>query len=307
LVVGTAVAGWTSIRIAVLPLVNISQNPADEYLADGLTSELISKLSILEGLSVRSQTSSFAFKGKPRNIVEAGVQLDVNYILEGSVLGGTDRLRILVQLVRVHDDVPVWSGRYEARIADLLEIQDEVSRGIVNNLRLKLGRGRRRYETSPEAYDFYLRARALETRVAFLGGYQQSLSLFEQAIAKDSSFAPAYAGLAAAHAWRSGMFRANIPDEAVKMRVAVDKAVQLDPLLAETYDALGMIYARDGQFGTSRKRASAAQSSSIVTARSRTRTSPYTSFGRLAVWRRPSDTCELLRNPIRYRLKCGFG
>ena len=179
---------------------------------------------------MRSQTSSFAFKGKPRNLREAGRQLGAEYILEGSVLRDAQQLRINAQLVRVRDDVPVWSDRFDRKLTDVFSIQDEISRGIVNGLRLKLGRGRRRYETSTEAYDLYLRARALDN--------DRSIDVFEQAIAKDPSFAPAYAGLAAAHAYRSGLFRLNTADEVPKLRAAADKAIQLDPMLAEAHDAL---------------------------------------------------------------------
>jgi TolB-like protein len=258
--VALAAVGWTwfekqntSIPIAVLPLVSVSQDSGAEYYADGLTSELISKLSIIEGLTVRSQTSSFAFKGKPRSVSEAGAQLHVDYVLEGSVQRDGNRLRILAELVRARDDQPVWSGRYDRDIADVFAIQDEISFGIVNSLRLKLSAGRRRYETSTEAYDFYLRARALERQVAFSGGYERSIPLFEQAVAKDASFAPAWAGLAAAHAWRAGMFKADIADELVKMRATAEKAIQLDPLLPEAYDALGTVDSRDAQWEQSEK------------------------------------------------------
>lgn len=254
-----AVSGWLWVRrrsapiaIAVLPLHNLSEDPANEYFSDGLTDELIRNLSTIEGLAVRSQTSSFAFKGKPHNIREAGRQLDTEYILEGSVLRAGQRLRINAQLVRVRDDLPLWSGKYDRELTDLFTIQDEISFSIVNSLRLNLGRGRRRYETSLEAYDLYLRARALQIRRG-LSGYDQGIGLLEEAIAKDSSFAPAYAGLAAAHAARSGHFRHDAPVELAKMRAASEKAIQLDPLLAEAHDALGMAYARDGQWEPSEK------------------------------------------------------
>src|SRR5262249_27846614 len=147
------------ITIAVLPLENLGRDPANDYFADGLTDEIIRNLSIIEGLAVRSQTSSFAFKGKPRNVHETGQQLNVDYLLEGSVLGVEERLRIDAQLIRVRDDVPLWSSRFDRDFTDVFAIQDEISSGIVNSLRLKLGAGRRRYETSVEAYNLYLRAR----------------------------------------------------------------------------------------------------------------------------------------------------
>ncbi|MBI1788762.1 MAG: hypothetical protein HYR60_14585 [Acidobacteria bacterium] len=252
------VSGWWLVRhksapiaIAVLPLNNLSEDPANDYFADGLTDEIIRNLSIIEGLAVRSQTSSFAFKGKPRNVREVGKQLDAEYILEGSVLRAGQQLRINARLVRVRDDLPLWSGRFDRELTDVFAIQDEISRGIVNHLRLKLGQGRRRYETSVDAYDLYLRARALEGRRPSSGG--KRADLFEEAIAKDPSFAPAYAGLAAHHATRSGYFRSDHADEAAKMRAAAEKAIQLDPLLAEAHDALGMAHARDAQWEQSEK------------------------------------------------------
>ena len=248
LAVAWAVHKSAPIPIAVLPLVNLSQDPANEYLADGLTSEIISELSLIEGLTVRSQTSSFALKGKPRNVHEAGSQLAADYIVEGSVVRSGQQLRIDTRLVRTRDDVPIWSGKVEREWTEVLAIQDEISRGIVNSLRLKLGRGRRRHETSAEAYDLYLRARASATRL--FPGDDEVIGLFEKAIAKDSSFAPAYAGLSSAYAWKS-FERAGDPnrDEKLqKMQAAAEEAIRLDPLLAEAHSALGTAFAGRGQW-----------------------------------------------------------
>src|SRR6185436_16858933 len=180
------------IAIAVLPLNNLSEDPANDYFADGLTSEIIRNLSIIDGLAVRSQTSSFAFKGKQQNIRDAGKQLDAEYILEGTVFRSGQKLRINARLVRVRDDFPLWTGAYDKELTDVFAIQDEISRGIVNSLRLNLGRGRRRYETNVEAYDLYLRGRAFEMQPN-LTGMTRSIGPFEQAIAKDPGFAPAHA------------------------------------------------------------------------------------------------------------------
>jgi TolB-like protein len=252
-VITLAAAVWWRFRpqnapipIAVLPLINMNQDPANDYYADGLTGELIRNLSIIDGLTVRSETSSFAFKGKPQNARDVGRQLEADYIVEGSVLRSGQRLRINVQLFRARDDFPIWSDHYDRELTDIFAIQDEISRGVVNNLRLKLGQGRRRYETSPEAYDLYLRARALQrgrgSQVA------PSIAVFEQAIAKDPSFAPAYAGLAKAHLSLSGNALNDIPSEVVRMRSAAEKAIHLDPLSAEAYEALAAAYARDAQW-----------------------------------------------------------
>jgi len=233
------------IPIAVLPLENLSHDPASDYFADGLTDELIRNLAIIEGLSPRSRTSSFAFKNKPRDVREIGKQLGVDYIVEGSVLRAGQQLRINAQLVRTSDDLAVWSGKYDQEVTDVLAIQDEISRSIVNTLRLKLGRGRRRYETNTEAYDLYLRARSLNN--SGTEGTIESIPLFEQAIARDGAFAPAYGGLAAAYGYESGFFDAD-RDDLAKMRTAAERAIALDPLLPEAYDGLGAAYARDGQW-----------------------------------------------------------
>jgi len=132
-------------------------------------------------------------------------------------------------------------------LTDVFPIQEEISRGIVNNLRVQLGRGRRRYETSVEAYDVYLRARALTQQAP--PTLFQSTRWFEESIDKDPSFAPAYAGLASVYAIRSVQFPLDHPeDELPKMRAAAEKAIALDPLLPEAHDALAMIYTRDGRW-----------------------------------------------------------
>jgi len=119
-IAAAAVGMWSAlprnapIGIAVLPLVNVSQDTASDYLADGLASEIISDLSMIEGLEVRSQTSSFALKGKTRKVREAAAMLHADYLLEGSVFRAGQQLRLNTQLVRAHDDVPVWSRKYES-------------------------------------------------------------------------------------------------------------------------------------------------------------------------------------------------
>ncbi len=200
---------------------------------------------------MRSRTSSFAIKGRSRNIRDAARQLQADYILEGSVLRAGPQLRINVQLVRVRDDFPLWSAAYDEELTDVFAIQDKISRGIVNSLRLNLGRGRRRYETSVEAYDLYLHARALPQRDRIAA--KAIVGLYRQVIAKDASFAPAYAGLSAAYAASSFQGFHDHTDELTQMRAAAEKAIALDPLLSEAHQAFGMLYARDGQWAQSEK------------------------------------------------------
>jgi len=246
-----------SYTIAVLPFKNLSSEPNGEYFSDGLTDEIISNLSVIDGLQVRSRTSSFFFKDKPRNMREVGAQLGVALVLEGSVLRSGDKLRINARLVRVSDDSPLWSNQFDREAKDVFAIQDEISRSIVNQLRLKFGRGQRRYSTNLEAYDLYLKARALTQSESLPEGWDELLAgigKFEQVIAEDPTFAPAYAGLASAYGRLSVTPRSFPPDEAyAKMRAAAERALQLDPLLAEAYGSMGLVYSREHNWQESEK------------------------------------------------------
>jgi TolB-like protein/Tfp pilus assembly protein PilF len=247
-------AGWwmhrgvSPIRIAVLPLDNLTRDPANDYFADGLTDELITNLSLIEGLTVRSAASSLTLKGKHSSAREAGAQLQADYILEGAALRSGQKLRVNVRLVRVRDDSPLWSQTYDREVTDVFAIQDEISRHIVNNLRLKLGNGRRRYEASVDAYDLYLRARSLAIQRGPVG-LAQSIELLEKAIAGDPSFAPAYAVLAEAYSFRSSLSNTKRhEDDLAKMRSAAEKALELDPLLASAHSAMAVSLTRQGQW-----------------------------------------------------------
>lgn len=247
---GGSATWWPGVRetppipIAVLPLESLNGDQADTYFADGLTDEIIRNLSAVEGLAVRSRTSSFVFKSTPRNVRDVGRQLNADYLVEGSILRDGERLRVNARLIRVSDDLPVWSDRFDRQLTDVFAIQNEIARGIVNQLRLNLRRGRWRYETSVEAYDLYLRAR---TEVAARGilGAIQAIPVFEQVVALDRSFAPAYAELGSAYALRSVQFPVDHPvDEFERMRAMADTAVKLDPLLADAHAAVALAHAR---------------------------------------------------------------
>ena len=233
--------------IAVLPFQNLATQPDTDYFSDGLTDEIIRNLSTIEGLQVRSRTSSFAFKDKPRNIREVGAQLNANLVLEGSVLRVGDTLRINAQLVRVPDDTPVWSGRYDREMKDVFAIQDEISSSIVTQLRLKLRTGRRRYHTAPEIYDTYLRGLAL-SKGALPGSVaklREALRLFQEVVAKDPEFAPGHMGMARVLSRMSRTRRATFEGAFEQARAAAEKALRLDPLLPEAHGFMGESRAHD--------------------------------------------------------------
>ena len=238
----------TPIPIAVLPLTNLGHDPSGDPFADGLTGELVRNLSLIDGLAVRSRASSLLFTDRARDARDIGPRLGVDYLIDGSVLRSGDAFRIDVQLVHTRDGVPVWSGHFDRPIGDIFEIEDEIALAIVNKLRLHLGRGRRRYETSVAAYDDYLGARAIRFG-ADPSGYAERISGFERALGRDPTFAPAYAGLASTYAIRSMQFPLDHPpDELTKLRAAADKAIEIDPLLTEAYEALAMADARDAHW-----------------------------------------------------------
>ena len=247
--------GWSQPPvIAVLPFKNLSIEPDSDYFADGLTDEVIRNLSVIDGLTVRSSTSSFVFKNKARNTREVGRELHADLVLEASVLRAGTELRINAQLVRVADDVPLWSGRFDRELKDIFAIQDEISRSIVNELRLKLGRGQRRYATNVETYDLYLKARVLQARRGPVT--RQAIDLFEQVVAKDPAFAPAHAAIAGAYGYLLVLqvpSIAGLPVPLDQARAAVRrdalKAIQLDPLLAEAHDAMGWVHSLDSRAG----------------------------------------------------------
>ena len=235
-------------KIAVLPLVNLSPAAGGDYFSDGLTDEIISNLSVIEGLEVKSQTSSFSFKNNARDIHSVGSQLGVDLVLEGSVLRENDKLRINMQLVRVADDHPLWSGRFERQFKDVFAIQDDISRSIVNELRLKLGRGQRRYDTDLETYDLFLKGRALTNQNPGTDVNQiaASIPVLEAVVARDPNFAPAYAGIADAYAYVSGTPRTFSPELAfTKMQEACERAHLLDPFLAEAFACMGLVHSRE--------------------------------------------------------------
>jgi TolB-like protein/DNA-binding winged helix-turn-helix (wHTH) protein/Flp pilus assembly protein TadD len=256
LIVITAGVWWathprtSSYVIAVLPLKNLSAEPNTDYFSDGLTDEIIRKLSAVEGLEVRSHTSSFALKDKPRNLGDIGKALGANIVLEGSVLRSGEKLRINVDLVRVSDDSTIWSERFDRQLADIFAIQDEISRSVVNDLRLKEIGGQRRYNMRFDNYDRYLKAESLLGLGSPGNGdsRRRAIDLFEQVIAADPEFAPAYAGIAEAYAHFRNP-REYDADALKEMRRMASKAIDLDPLLAESWATMGLVNTSDLSWG----------------------------------------------------------
>ena len=190
--------------IAVLPFVNASSDAENEYLSDGITDELIDALAKISGLRVSSRTSVFALKGKPLDVRAVGALLGVSVVLEGTVRKAGDRLRITAQLTSTEDGRLLWSQRFDRQLVDVFEIQDEIAGTIVNTLRATMftelsEHVPRRYTENINAYGLYLKGRYAWNKRTH-EGVAEAIGYFEQAIAEDPSYAPAYAGLADSYA-----------------------------------------------------------------------------------------------------------
>ncbi len=232
--------------IAVLPFVDLSPQRDQEYFCDGMTEEIIDALTRAGAFRVVARTSSFAFKGKQQDIREIGRKLDVGAVLEGSVRKDGDRLRVTAQLISVADGYHLWSETYERELKDVFTVQDEISRAIVDTLKQKLPQraaGAPKVQTEDIAtYELYLKGRFYWNRWRTEGA-EKAIGYLNQAIARDPSYAPAWAGLADSYCWLA--FFGNVaPTETMpKAREAAEKAIALDDSLAEAHVSLGYIRA----------------------------------------------------------------
>jgi TolB-like protein len=229
---------------AVLPFVNLNRDEENEILSDGLTEELINALTQVEGLQVVARTSAFQFKGKTVDIRAVGRQLGVRTVLEGSLRRSGDRLRVTAQLINVADGCHLWSERFDRRMTDLFDLQDEIARAITEALRVRLGRARitPRHGQDLQAYALYLEGRYhcnRRTRAGFL----KAVDCFEQALARDGGMAQAWAGLADCHAFLGPL--AGIPggEAMARAKAAALKALEIDGSLPDAHCALGLVAA----------------------------------------------------------------
>ena len=230
--------------IAVLPFLNLSADKNDEYLSDGMTEELLNVLTKVKSLHVPGRSSSFAFKGKNEDDIfrKVGKQLHVNTVLEGSVRKAGDKLRITAQLVNVADGYHLWSETYDRDMKDILAMESDVARRVVEALQVQLGVDEERAfakkpTENPEAHRLYLLGRyhfAKFTRA----GWTNAIHYFEQALQVDPNFALAYCGLADTYGWAGGQLMPGREAWAKEMELA-QKALDLDPNLAEAHLSMG--------------------------------------------------------------------
>jgi len=236
-------AGGAEASIAVLPFTNMSADPENEFFADGITEEIINALTKIEELRVAARTSAFSFKGKHVDMRIVGERLNVKTVLEGSVRKAGNRVRIMAQLVNVADGYHLWSERYDRELKDIFEVQDEISGAIADRLKVAL-KGSQQLSVKAgtsnlEAYQLYLKGRALLYRRGL--DIRRAANCFESAVAFDSQYALAWAGLGDARTML-GLYGLERPQVIMpRAKEAATQAVALDPMLAEAHCSLACI------------------------------------------------------------------
>jgi len=230
--------------LAVLPLESLSNDPSQEYFADGMTDELISDLGQISALRVISRTSMMQYKGARKPLPQIARELNVDAVVEGTVLRSGDQVRITAQLIQASDDRHLWSQSYEGELRDALALQNKVARAIAEQIQINLRPKeqvalRNEKAVNPEAYEAYLKGRYFWNKRTG-DGLRKAIDYFNQALEKDSTYAQAYTGLADSYAllgdWEYG---GMAPKEAFpKAEAAATKALQLDDTLGEAHTSL---------------------------------------------------------------------
>lgn len=242
---GTVTAA-TRLSIAVLPIANIGGAAEDEYFSDGLTEELTSALSRLEGLRVVSRTSALSFRGQSLPLTTIASRLGVEFVVEGTVRRAGQRLRLTAKLIRASEDAPLWSETFDRTLDDVFALQDEITGRVVDTIAeaLQLGKLRGQVPVATtrnlEAYDLYLLGRHHWYERSDTG-MRRARELFQQAIDLDPSYAPAWSGLADASAVLASWQFADPAEMFPIAATAARRALELDESLAEAHASLGFV------------------------------------------------------------------
>jgi adenylate cyclase len=230
--------------IAVLPFVNMSNDPEQEYFSDGMAEEILNSLAHIKNLNVAGRTSSFQFKGKNIDLREVGQKLGVSTVLEGSVRKQQNRLRVTAQLINVEDGFHLWSERYDREMDDIFAIQDEIALSVTENLKITLLEKEREIITTThtenkDAYDLYMKGRFYWNRRG--KGLVMALDFFLEAAKLDPDFSLAHAGIADTYALFA--FYSILPPHQVipKAKQAAERAITLNPARIEPYSVLAYI------------------------------------------------------------------
>ena len=233
--------------LAVLPLENLSVTPDQEFLADGMTDELIASLAKVKHLRVVPRTSSMAYKGTHKSLSEIARELNVDAVVEGTVMRSGNRIRITTELVQIATDRALWAETYESNVDDVLSLQQRVAGAIVSTIQVELTPQERQnlkaYQpSSPEAYEDYLKGRYYWNKRSE-EGLTKAIDYFERATKEDPNYALAYAGLADCYGIIGAAIVGTVPatEVAPKAEAAARRALELDPTLAEAQTSLATV------------------------------------------------------------------
>ncbi|HEX6573751.1 MAG TPA: protein kinase [Gemmatimonadaceae bacterium] len=277
--------------VAVLPFDNLSSDPENEYLADGIAEEIINALSKVRTLRVAPRTTAFPMRSKRDDLQEVGRRLKVSTVLNGSVRKSGNRIRVTAELVNVSDGTQLWAERYDREMEDVFAIQDDISESIVRALRVILGDAERKALKAKtrdlRAYEYYLRGRQfVDLRKKSL---EYAHEMFERAVKIDPEYAAAYAGLADTYSMRFLLFESDhrLVEEG---RKAAEKALELEPDLAEAHSAMGAVFSCAGDFANSNR-----EYEKAMKLDPKLFEAPYL-WGRNLVWQgRPDDAIRIMR------------
>jgi TolB-like protein/DNA-binding winged helix-turn-helix (wHTH) protein/tetratricopeptide (TPR) repeat protein len=237
--------GETIDSLAVLPFVNANADPNTEYLSDGITESLINSLSQLPNLKVMSRDSAFRYKGKDTDVQTVGRELGVRAIFKGRVTQRGDTLNISAELISAHDSRHIWGHQYDRKLADMVALREELAREMASALRVRLtGAEEKRltksYTANPEAYQDYLKGRYWWNK-STEEGVNKGIGYFQQAIAKDPTYALAYSGLSDCYSSLAEFGVVPAKEGYLKAKDAALKAAELDDTLAEAHGSLALI------------------------------------------------------------------
>src|SRR5450432_775033 len=231
--------------IAVLPFVNMSNDMEQEYFSDGISEEIINSLVQLPQLRIVGRTSSFSFKGKNEDLRLIGEKLGVTNILEGSVRKSGNRIRITAQLIEVESGFHLWSQKFDKELVDIFEVQDEISKAIVEQLLIELDKFQikapaKTSTRNVEAYNFFLKGRFQWSKRS-AEGLKKSIEYYEWAIQEEPDYAAAYAAMSDSYSLLCAYHIVAPENSILKARSIAKKSAMLDPKLAEAFEAIGHV------------------------------------------------------------------